>query len=312
MSAPGGFAPVSSSGPGIFGIESSSARPGTADIHLGYTQPHPWRSDMPFDQLQVAKEIMFTMPWQTGDHPEQPRLISLGQVNLVLRNAWNKLQAIRNRSRAIQGLQKGDDVLAQDAVLDADNGYIALGEEQFAEKKLMYGIYFDATEATKFLSLLGRHSIFYHFRFHGIKKTSASGTGTSTVAGDRSCTLQMGGQAVCLNYWKNPKIGDDLYLIVKREREADGRLGPYQMVPWCGRGQPSFDDRQYEDIAGNRWRGPIYQIGQITRIPNPGSASEKRRQTFVGADRNATPESVFREAQGGASVDINVHMGIEP
>lgn len=292
--APGLFPAVSRANPFTFPVGDESSQPGNAMIQIGYTNPFRWRDDKPFDALQVQRELIFVMPWATGDFPDQPRFLSLGQVNLVLKDAWTKFQNLVTLAR------KNPTAPGVKEALE----YRDLGEDFYASdnEEILYGREYRFDEAKKPFSMLGRLAIMSQFVLFGVKKTSASGAGG--IAGDRSCTVVQNGQSIVLNYWKESEVGDDLWVILKKPDSQ----GPYEFVPWAGRGSPTSADLMYQDHTGRMYVGKKYRVGQVTR-GNHLVASEKRRQAILGVGENVLLETVKQTAENTPTLDINMAIG---
>jgi hypothetical protein len=292
LAGPGVFPAVSRDRPGIFPVGVESSQPGNADVITGYTTPFRWRADTPFDAMQVQRELIFVMPWDTGDFPDQPRFLSLGQVNLILRDSWNKYQDLQRVPQAKRvGLEYA---LA--------TNYMNEGEDVFEESDAtLYGNQYRQDEKMKRFCNLGRMAIMSQYRLWGVKKTSASSTGG--LMPDRSCTTVHNGRGIVVNYWKDANVGDDLWVVLRKEEN-----GPYQFIPWCGRGSPKSDVLCYTDVSGKLRIGGKYRVGQVTR-GNHLTASEKRRLIVLGIGANTTLEAIKHEAESVPTLDINVAIG---
>jgi hypothetical protein len=303
---PGSFPVVSTPSPRTFSVTPLSSQPGNADIILGFSTPKRWSPSFPLDTLQASKEIIFCQPWKSGEHPDQPVLLSLGQVNLVLRAAWDKYESILNKKnlsdeeKRVKALARLYAERGEDLFYDDDNNEIE-------DAGWLNGTAFYHDEKMKFFTHLNHLSIMDNYRLVGVKKT-ASNMATGIV-GDKACSCVLNGRGIVVNYWgKELQIGQNLYLVLIQTRDASGQAGPFQFMPWAGNGSPPASVTGYTDVSGRVWRGGVYKLGAVTRGNHLG-VSETRRRTALGIEPGTTAEQINREAVAAPSVDINVAVG---
>jgi hypothetical protein len=306
QAGPGNFPVVSKPSPMTFPITPLASRPGNADVILGFATPKRWMASVPFDTLQASKELIFCSPWHVGEHPDEPQLMSLGQVNLCLRTSWEKFENIRDKMNP-----NGDDAKIQALALQ----YNIRGEEMFydadknvsADNSWLNGTAFRHGEKRKFFMHLHHLSILENYRLAGVKKTATNFV--SGISGDRSCAMVQNGHGIVVNYWgKDIQIGQNLFLVLKQSRDSSGHPGPFQFTAWSGLGAPHAHDLKYLDCANRPWRGAGYRVGQITR-GNHITVSETRRKKALGIDLTTTAEEINKEAVAAPSLDINVAIG---
>lgn len=306
--APSTFPAVSAPSPRTFPINPISSQPQNADIILGWGTPRRWISTMPFDSLQANKELIFVSPWHIGDHPDQPQCMSLGQVNLVMRESWRRFTAMADKQPA--RVTQED----QDAKMLADE-YASRGEDMFYDSERntaehsswLNGSELYNDERKKFLLHLCHVTIMENYRLVGVKKTATSMV--SGIVGDLSCASVLNGRGIVVNYWgKDAQIGQNLFLVLKQSKDDSGNVGPFQFVPWAGLGSPPQAFREYEDYVGRKWKGCVYKVGAITR-GNHIEISDVRTRTALGIQPMTTAEQINKEAVGAPSLDINVMIG---
>jgi len=303
---PGSFPVVSAPSPRTFTVTPLSSQPGNADCILGFATPKRWVASFPLDTLQASKEIIFVSPWKVSEHMDQPVLLSLGQVNLVLRAAWDKYEAILNKKKLTEDEKK----IKAEAKKYAERGEDLFYDEELNENEdagWLTGGAFYHDEKMKFFTHLNHMSIMENYRLVGVKKTATNmATG---IVGDKSCSCVLNGRGIVVNYWgKELQIGQNLYVVLKQSRDASDQPGPFQFLPWAGNGSPPASVTTYKDVIGRVWRGGVYKLGAVTRGNHLG-VSETRRKTALGIEPGTTAEQINREAVAAPSVDINVMVG---
>lgn len=294
-SAPTIIEQVNPSQPRVMPSQQSAPMP--ANIYLGYN-PGNWRSDTPFHTNQAHGEIVFVKKWRTGEDPNTPRFLTLGQMNLVLRDAWNKYQTMLTANT-------GNDKKRQIAQAHAKE-FAKHGEAYFRDDPMkIYGDSFVGLEDQKFLALLSKLSILENFRLYGVRSTHDANS--DSMLKNIPFTTKLKGRENVVNYWSGAKMGDMLYLILKRELQMDNTPGCYQFVPWCGATSPTFTDLEYKDEAEIVCAGAVLKIGQAISKPKQ-DPSETARKNYTGLTRDCGMEQIFRNAM--QALRIFVHMSI--
>lgn len=280
--------------PIVMASQTQSAPP-TADIWIGYN-PGTWRSDAPFHAYQCHGEIIFVKKWRTGEDPNAPKFLTLGQLNLVLREAWNKYQTALSKDpgtdRKRQTVKREADKVKQD------------GEDYFLDDpQKIYGDHFAGLEEQKFLMFLSKLSILDNFRLFGVRATNDA-NGASMLKNIAFSTRVKGRENV-VNYWKNAKMGHMLYLILKREQLPDRSWGCFQYVPWSGECSPTVTDTEYYDDAGLYHCGAVLQVGQVIAKPKQ-DPSDSSRNNYSGLSRDCSIEGMFKDASNALRLFMHV------
>lgn len=221
-------------------------------------------------------------------------MMTLGNLNVHCRVNWDSFQ--------LHSKNEPDNVYRRpDAVTFAN--YLRLyGEHQLfiVDRAIKNGIPVQDEALRKFHEMAIRDEfrwitlfgLLRYWAFAGVIISTGASGGESELAITQysraknklwNVAVITGGKAEVGNVWGDTgqlRVGSKLYFVWRRARLPNGRVGPYEVVPYgsSARDWPPQSEFTWEDAEGRTQRGHCEQVGVITEAIGRTAESARRQQ----------------------------------
>lgn len=312
MSAPSAFPIDATRTPFDFGVPSGRSpvvfNVGTAKDKLDPTmatvpihRQARWGPGTPYERFQSARELLFA--YNGRDRAAGvPALLTLGQVNLSLQNAYQQYQ---NRLKPIGNRNLNDkEQLARDfAAQFRDQGQDMFMDSSLRNDDVYQKPNWEGNEVTRFVSSLSVDTVYRQFRLLGVKMTHENNA-TPYLPQKLDGTIGIHGKHIVANYWQHAATNRHLYLIIKQQKV--GTMMPVQFVPWCGQNAPSNEDLYFDDEVGNRVKGYALFVGrvQFTPLYEPMESVRLEAQGIAPVGKQISIESISLAAKNAPYLEF--------
>lgn len=168
------------------------------------------------------------------------------------------------------------------------------------------------------LRFLYAGSIMDHWNFLGVVRSSSNDTGQ---ANNLTNTNSGRGTAVGVTFTKkvyeltnvwgnNLSIGDKLWFVLTRIKNAKGDWGEFQLVPYSnGRNKPSIGERTYIDMSGKQAYAPVFYVGYLSESLDGKVAPQGKRTLAAGLSPNQTHKEAYIATCGLDKLTIHLRVG---